>query len=313
MTSWPETRLSRLLGIRYPIIQGPFGELRSQPLAATVSSFGGLGSVGANSLPPDEIAAVVAWLRAATSAPFAVNLWVSTEGEGARGSAFDRSRAALAQHFAELGEVTAQKCSASLRFAAQVRAVIDAKAPVFSFIHGIPPAEALAECARRGIRTIGTATTPDEAIALERAGVDAIVASGFEAGGPRGSFLRAAEDSLIGTLALVPQIVDVVDVPVIAAGGIADARGVVAALALGAEAVQIGTALLACEGSGASPAHRRAISAGRCRYAALTKEFDGRLAREVGQGAALIRHEDTTTFLRELVADVASLTQAVAS
>ena len=113
----------------------------------------------------------------------------------------------------------------------------------------------------RNVVTIGTATTVDEAVALQAAGVDAIVASGFEAGGHRGSFLRRAEDSLIGTMSLVPQVVDAVKVPVIAAGGIADARGVIAALALGAEGVQIGTAFLASEESGANPVHRRRCAA----------------------------------------------------
>ena len=151
------------------------------------------------------------------------------------------------------------------RFEDQARVLLDANVPVFSFIFGIPPREILEECRAKGIVTIGTATTPDEAAALEEAGVDAIAASGFEAGGHRGSFLRPAEDSLTGTLSLVPQVVDAVDVPVIAAGGIADARGVIAALALGAEAVQMGTAFLACEESGASPLHREALLRKRCR------------------------------------------------
>jgi nitronate monooxygenase len=129
--------------------------------------------------------------------------------------------------------------------------------------------------------TIGTATTPDEAAALQKAGVDAIVASGFEAGGHRGSFLRAAEDSLTGTLSLVPQIADLVNLPVIAAGGIADARGVIAALALGAEAVQMGTAFLACEESGARQLHRQALREKKAGHTALTKGFTGRLARGI--------------------------------
>ncbi|PYX62717.1 MAG: 2-nitropropane dioxygenase, partial [Acidobacteria bacterium] len=129
--------------------------------------------------------------------------------------------------------------------------------------------------------TIGTATTPDEAAALKEAGVDAIVASGFEAGGHRGSFLRSAEDSLTGTLSLVPQIADIVDVPVIAAGGIGDARGVIAAMALGAEAVQMGTVFLACEESGASLLHRQALRGKKAGHTALTKGFTGRLARGI--------------------------------
>jgi len=130
----------------------------------------------------------------------------------------------------------------------------------------------------KGIVTIGRATTPDEAAALQAAGVDAIVASGFEAGGHRGSFLRAAEDSLTGTFSLVPQIADMVNVPVIAAGGIADARGVIAALTLGAEGVQIGTVFLACEESGTSLLHRQALRQKKAGHTALTRGFTGRLA-----------------------------------
>jgi nitronate monooxygenase len=159
--------------------------------------------------------------------------------------------------------------------------LLDAKVPVFSFIFGIPPGEILEECRAKGIVTIGTATTPDEAVALEVAGVDAIVASGFEAGGHRGSFLRPAEDSLMGTLSLVPQVVDAVDLPVIAAGGIGDARGVLAAFALGAEAVQIGTAFLACDESGASPLHREALRGTNAGHTGLTRGFTGRLARGI--------------------------------
>jgi nitronate monooxygenase len=159
--------------------------------------------------------------------------------------------------------------------------LLDAKVPIFSFIYGIPPTDILEECRTKGIVTIGAATTPDEAAALHEAGVDAIAASGFEAGGHRGSFLRSAEDSLTGTLSLVPQIVDIVDAPVIAAGGIGDARGVIAALALGAEAVQLGTVFLACEESGASLLHREALLGRNAGHTALTKGFTGRLARGI--------------------------------
>src|SRR2546425_6528929 len=168
-----------------------------------------------------------------------------------------------------------------IRFEDQARILLEEKVPVFSFIFGIPPKEILDECRAKGIVTIGTATTPDEAVALQHAGVDAIVASAFEAGGHRGSFLRAAEDSATGTFSLVPRIVDVVDVPVIAAGGIADARGVIAAFALGAEAVQMGTAFLTCEESGASRIHREALMQRKAEYTGLTKGFTGRLARGI--------------------------------
>ena len=128
---------------------------------------------------------------------------------------------------------------------------------------------------------IGTATTVDEAIALEQAGVDVIAASGFEAGGHRGSFLQSSEDSLTGTMALVPQVVDAVKLPVVAAGGIGDARGIVAAFALGAEGVQMGTAFLACEESGANALHRKALLSGQAKQTALTRGFTGRLARGI--------------------------------
>jgi nitronate monooxygenase len=158
---------------------------------------------------------------------------------------------------------------------------MDARVPVFSFICGIPPKEILDECRARSIVAVGTATTPEEAVALQQAGVDVIVASGFEAGGHRGSFLRPAEESLIGTFSLVPQIADIVDVPVVAAGGVADARGIVAALALGAEGVQMGTAFLTSEVSGASVNHRAALQSGKGGRTALTKGFTGRLARGI--------------------------------
>ena len=170
---------------------------------------------------------------------------------------------------------------APMKFEEQARVLIDAKVPVFSFIYGIPPKEILDECRAKGIVTIGAATTPDEAVELQKANVDVIAASGFEAGGHRGSFLRASEDSLTGTFSLVPQVADLVSAPVVAAGGIADARGIVAALVLGAEAVQIGTAFLACEESGASAAHRAALLGGRARHTALTRGFTGRLARGI--------------------------------
>ncbi|HSY00764.1 MAG TPA: DUF561 domain-containing protein, partial [Acidobacteriaceae bacterium] len=141
--------------------------------------------------------------------------------------------------------------------------------------------EILDECRAQGITTIGAATTPDEAIALEQAGVDVVAASGFEAGGHRGSFLRSSEESLTGTFSLVPQVADAVSIPVIAAGGITEARGIVAAFALGAEGVQIGTAFLACEESGASSVHRKAILSGHARRTGLTRGFTGRLARGI--------------------------------
>src|SRR5258708_14620828 len=214
---WNHNRLTAKLGIDYPIIQGPLGGLSSQTLTAAVSNFGGLGSFGALNLTPDAIKDVIAEIRSLTAKPFAMNLWVSQEDDGARRSdesTFNRRLAPIARHLTELGAPlpTYKPYSPATRFEDQVRALIDAKVPVFSFIFGIPPKEILQECEAKHIVTIGTATTSEEAAALQEAGVDAIVASGFEAGGHRGSFLRAAEDSLTGTFSLVPQIADKVNV-----------------------------------------------------------------------------------------------------
>ena len=283
---WNQNRLTAKLGIDYPIIQGPLGGLSSQKLTAAVSNFGGLGSFGALNLSAEAIKDVIAEIRSLTSKPFAMNLWVSQEDEGARlsdESAFKRSLARITVHLSELGAPlpTYKPYSPATRFEDQARALIDVKVPVFSFIFGIPPKAILEECRMKGIVTIGAATTPEEGAALQEAGVDAVVASGFEAGGHRGSFLRPAEDSLTGTLSLIPQVVDMVDVPVIAAGGIGDARGVVAAMALGAEAVQMGTVFLSCEESGASRLHRETLRRRDAKHTALTKGFTGRLARGI--------------------------------
>src|SRR6266404_6207940 len=298
---WNENRLTAKLGIDYPIIQGPLGGLSSQKLTAAVSNFGGLGSFAAHSLTPRAIKDVIAEIRSLTSKPFAMNLWVSMEDDGARTSdenAFNKSLAPLAAHIAALGSPRPEyKPYPWIRFEDQARVLLDEKVPVFSFIYGIPPQEILAEFRAKHIVTIGTATTPEEGAALQEAGVDAVVASGFEAGGHRSSFLRAAEDSLTGTLSLVPQIADVVNVPVIAAGGIADARGVIAALALGAEAVQMGTVFLASEESGASLIHREALRGKKAGHTALTKGFTGRLARGIHNRLLQELNQDGTVIL----------------
>jgi nitronate monooxygenase len=282
---WNNTRVSSGLGIEYPIIQGPLGGLSTQRLTATVSNFGGLGSFGAHGLSPSAIKDVISEIRALTPKPFAVNLWVSMEDVGAPTSgseAFARSLAALSGHIQALGgTLPTHQPYVPIKFEDQVRVVLDAKVPVFSFVFGIPPKEILDECRAQGIITIGAATTVDEAIALEQAGVDSIAASGFEAGGHRGSFLLPAEESLTGTFSLVPQVADAVSVPVVAAGGVADARGIIAAFALGAEGVQIGTAFLASEESGASTHHRKALLSGNAGRTGLTRGFTGRLARGI--------------------------------
>jgi nitronate monooxygenase len=283
--SWTKTGLTNRLGIEYPIIQGPLGGLSSQRLTAAVSNFGGLGSFGAHGLQPEAIREVIREIRSLTSKPFAMNLWVSMEDEGAfesGESAFRRSLSRLSNHIEDVGGVLPSYTPYTpVRFEDQVRVLIEEKVPVFSFIYGIPAREILDECRSCGIAIIGTATTVDEAVALEEAGVDVIVASGFEAGGHRGSFLRPSEESLVGTISLLPQVADAVQLPVAAAGGIADARGIVAAFALGASGVQMGTVFLSCEESGASPSHRRALLTREAGTTALTRGFTGRLARGI--------------------------------
>jgi nitronate monooxygenase len=280
---WNDTRVASALKIRYPIIQGPLGGFSSQRLTATVSNFGGLGSFGAHGLRPEAISEVIAKIRSLTSQPFAINLWMSMEDEGAFTSdhlAFERSLRHIAPHLRALGQnLPAYQPYEAIRFEDQMRILLDARVPVFSFIYGIPPRELLDECRRQQIVIVGTATTVDEAKSLENAGVDIVVASGFEAGGHRGSFLRSSEESLTGTFSLTPQVVDAISLPVVAAGGISDARGVLAAFALGAEGVQMGTAFLACEESGASELHRRLLLNSDGRSTGLSRGFTGRLAR----------------------------------
>ncbi|HET6215942.1 MAG TPA: nitronate monooxygenase, partial [Acidobacteriaceae bacterium] len=226
--AWAENRLTSRLGLQYPIIQGPLGGLSSQRLTAAVSNYGGLGSFGAHGLKPEAIRNVIREIKALTPKPFAMNLWVSMEDEGALTSteeAFHRSLAPLAKHIESVGGARpSYRPYEPIRLEDQVQVLLDEGISVFSFIYGIPSRQILDEFRRQGIALIGTATTVDEAIALEQAGVDVIAASGFEAGGHRGSFLLPSEDSLTGTMALVPQIVDAVHLPVIAAGGIGDAR-----------------------------------------------------------------------------------------
>jgi nitronate monooxygenase len=187
----------------------------------------------------------------------------------------------LWQNTLKASEEPAYRPFEPIHFEDQAQVLLEEGVSVFSFIYGIPSKQILDEFRRQGIVLIGTATTVDESIALEQAGVDVIAASGFEAGGHRGSFLQPSEDSLTGTMALVPQVVDAVRLPVVAAGGIGDARGIVAAFALGAEGVQMGTVFLAYEESGANTHHRKALLSGQAKQTALTRGFTGRLARGI--------------------------------
>ncbi|CAM5571242.1 NAD(P)H-dependent flavin oxidoreductase [Streptomyces narbonensis] len=285
-------RFGELVGTALPVVQGPFGGgLSSVALAAAVSEGGGLGSYGAHIHTPEEITALVARLRAATGRPFAVNLWVPQEGEAEALAAVTEPMTAehaehverLRPYYEELGArpPSAVDVRAWPDFDEQLDALLAASPPVISLVMGLPPRRLVTEARRRGIVVVGTATTVEEAVALERAGADAVVASGSDAGGHRGAFLRPVRESLVGTFSLVPQVADAVSVPVVAAGGIADGRGIAAALALGADAVQIGTGFLAARESGASEAHRRTLGTPEARTTVLTRLFSGRTARGI--------------------------------
>ena len=272
------------LGIEHPIIQGPFGGgLSSVRLAAAVSNAGGLGSFGAHHLSPGQMREVIGDLQRATAKPFNINLWVSRHDTGAEVMTSEHHERGLRQFgaiYERLGiEAPPIEPPDDFTFEQQVEVILELRPKVFSFVFGIPNAEILRECAQRGILTVGAATTLEEAAALDEAGVDMIVATGSEAGGHRPSFLRSAEQSLTGTLALVPQVRKVTRRPVIAAGGIAEAHGVRAAFQLGADAVQIGTAFLACEESNCPALHREALFTPAAARTRLSRRFTGRLAR----------------------------------
>jgi nitronate monooxygenase len=279
--------LTRMLGVETPIVLGPFGGMSSVALTAAVSEAGGLGSFGLYGLTPERIAEVGRELRERTARPFALNLWLPYRAPGERppGAPFDRAefdRAVAAMHglYEAAGiEPPAWPVTPLPPFEAQLEAALAARPAVLSFVFGVPSPAVVEEAHRRGILVVGAATTVPEARALAEGGVDAVVASGLEAAGHRPSFLAEPESGLVGGLALIPQVVDAVDVPVIAAGGIADRRGVAAAFALGAAGVQVGSAFLATRQSAAPAVHRERLRAAGAHETVLTRAMSGRAAR----------------------------------
>jgi len=281
---WYNTKATQLLGIDYPIMQGPFGgNLSTVELTAAVSNAGGLGGYGAYTMSPQEIYEVGKQLKAATDKPYNINLWVSDhdipEG-GLTDEKFAKTIEQYKPYFDEVGIPIPEKPAPfRSRFENQLQVILDIKPKVFSFMFGALSEDVLEQCRRLGITTVGAATTLDEAIFLENSGVDMIIASGFEAGGHRPSFLASAESSLTGTFVLLQLIREKVKIPVIAAGGIANGKGVAAALALGADAVQIGTAFLATDESNALPIHREMLFSDAAKYTTLSRAYTGRLGR----------------------------------
>jgi nitronate monooxygenase len=282
---WPVTRLTERLGIRHPIVQAPMAGATSPELVAAVSNAGGLGSLGAALMPPDALRTAIRDIRGRTDRPFNVNLFVWRDPDEPTPATLEAVRAALAPFRQRLGipddAVLPLPPSPRALFEQQLLVVCEEAVPVFSFVLGIPP---LDEVRETGAVIAGTATTVEEAVALEAAGVDLIVAQSAEAGGHRGSFLASFAQSMIGGFALLPPIVDRVQVPVIAAGGIMDGRGIAAALALGAEGAQLGTAFLTCPESAAHPLHKAALPRMADTDTCVTTMYSGRPARAMRTG-----------------------------
>ena len=282
------------LGLALPLFQGPMTGSDTPALAAAVSQAGGLGMLGCGMRSPAAMAEAAAEVRRRTDKPFGMNLFVQTTpcpDEATVQAALQR----LAPLYAEFGlqpERPAQWCE---DFAAQFEALVAARPAVASFTFGILSAAQVARLQVQGSYVIGTATTVAEARAWAAVGADAVCASGMEAGGHRGTFLsprhaapppggpslKDFEASMVGTLALVPQCVDALSIPVIAAGGIMDGRGIAGALALGAQAVQMGTAFLACPESGIGAAYREALTQAQATDTRITRIFSGRPARGI--------------------------------
>jgi nitronate monooxygenase len=275
--------LAKLLGVEWPIIQAPMAGVQDSRLALAVCSAGALGSLPAAMLSLDALRGELAAMQAQGDTPFNLNFFCHAQPvvDAERDALW---RAALAPCYREFGLDPASIPAGPARaaFGAEAADMLrEFKPAVLSFHFGLPSAELLAQVRHWGAKILCSATTLDEALWLEKQGVDAIIAQGLEAGGHRGHFLSHDLTQQLGTLALVPQLVRALRVPVIAAGGIADAQGVAAALALGAAGVQVGTAYLLCPEATTSAVHRAALRGPDSRHTALTNIFTGRPARGI--------------------------------
>ncbi len=277
------TSLQTLFGIDYPLIQAPLAGVQLHELAAAVSNFGALGSLPCAMLAPAALKEELLKLRAATAKPYNVNFFAHTnpEPDAEREAAW---REALSPYYEEFGIDPSSIAAGPGRqpFSAAVADLLDEFRPkVVSFHFGLPAPELMQRVRGWGSRIIASATTVAEAQWLAERGVDAIIAQGAEAGGHRGIFLSDDLTTQIGTFSLVPQIARAVKVPVIAAGGIVDANGVAAAMALGAAGVQVGTAYMLCPEATTSALHRAALKSERARHTVLTNLLTGRPARGI--------------------------------
>jgi len=278
-----DTRITDLFGIEVPILLAPMAGAADAELGIVVAEAGGLGAIPCAMLGPDQIRAQASVYRQRTSRPLNLNFFVHTEppADPAREAAW---RKVLAPYYAEFGLTGEAAVGGPGRgpFDATSCALVEYVRPeVVSFHFGLPAGPLLTRVKATGAKVISSATSVMEARWLEAGGCDAIIAQGYEAGGHRGMFLVADIARQAGTMALVPQIADAVDVPVIAAGGIADGRGIAAAFVLGASAVQMGTAYLRTPEAKISPLHRAALAEASDSDTALTNVFTGRPARGV--------------------------------
>lgn len=283
MTAWSTDRIQTLLGIELPVLLAPMAGPGSAELAISVAEAGGLGALPCALLTAEQIRSELTIIRQRTTRPVNLNFFchkpplIDVDQE-------TKWRKRLEPYYVELGIDPRAPVPVSNRTpfdSALCDLVVEMKPEVVSFHFGLPNEELLTRVKETGAKIMSSATTVQEARWLEQNGCDAIIAQGIEAGGHRGMFLSTDIATQVGTLALVPQIVDAVDVPVIAAGGIADARGMVAAFALGASAVQIGTAYLFCPEANVSPIHREALRNANDNDTALTNVFTGRPARSI--------------------------------
>jgi len=275
--------LQRLLGIELPIIQAPMAGVQGSALAVAVSNAGGLGSLPCAMLGLEALRQELAAISAQTTKPYNVNFFchAQPEPDDTRDTVW---RQTLTPYYKEYGiDVNATLTgSGRLPFNTAAADVLEQfKPPIVSFHFGLPAPELLERVRKWGAKVLSTATTVEEALWLEAHGVDAVIAQGLEAGGHRGFFLSEDLNTQLGTFSLVPQIVRALKIPVIAAGGIADARSVAAAMVLGASGVQIGTAYLLCTEATTSAVHRAALKSYAARVTALTNVFSGRPARGI--------------------------------
>jgi nitronate monooxygenase len=280
--SWPSDRLQKQFGIEHPIVQAPMAGASSPAMAAAVANAGGLGSLGCAMLSPEDFAAAARDVAAQTNRAVNFNFFVHAEPDLASYDAAPM-QAALAPLYAEegLGAPPAPRAPAAAFSDAMLEALLAAAPRVVSFHFGLPSAHAIEALKAHGVVLIGCATSVAEAQALEAGGMDAIVAQGAEAGGHRGTFLMAPHENDMGTMALVPLVADAVRVPVIAAGGIFDGRGVAAAFALGADGAQLGTAFLRAAECTIPTSHKAALSQTPDARTKLTRAFTGRPARSI--------------------------------